>query len=272
LNYLTQINGFWAKAESSELSGIDISVYMSLLNYCNKLNWLNPFVCHWDIVCQTSKVSKNTYYSSIQRLNDLGFIVYSQGIKNTTTKPKIFILEFENNEGIIKEQRGNKEGTEKEQQGNLYKQLNLETNKHINDKITIAIPSNDVTVKKVIEDNYEIVSANIENWVNDYKEEIDAIGSHWINQFIVEKKCKRLKRMEVQMDSKTMESISKKYKREFIEEVLLEMENWKDTVKKNTNVGLTLQNWLNRKGEHVLTDEYRRSKDKTFIKTSDLFG
>lgn len=229
-------------------------------------------MCHWDIVCQTSKVSKNTYYSSIQRLNDLGFIVYSQGIKNTTTKPKIFILEFENNEGIIKEQRGNKEGTEKEQQGNLYKQLNLETNKHINDKITIAIPSNDVTVKKVIEDNYEIVSANIENWVNDYKEEIDAIGSHWINQFIVEKKCKRLKRMEVQMDSKTMESISKKYKREFIEEVLLEMENWKDTVKKNTNVGLTLQNWLNRKGEHVLTDEYRRSKDKTFIKTSDLFG
>lgn len=109
-------------------------------------------MCHWDIVCQTSKVSKNTYYSSIQRLNDLGFIVYTQGVKNTPTKPKIFILQFENKEGIIKEQKGNKEGIDEEQQGNLYKLLNIET---IN----------------LINDNALLVNENIKNWISDYKKQ-----------------------------------------------------------------------------------------------------
>ena len=129
MNYIEQINGFWNKSEESDLTGLDIAVYMSLLKYCNRLNWLNPFVCHWDIVCQTSKVSKNAYYKSLERLTDLGFIKSEKGIKNTTQKPKIFILELKNNEGIIREQKGNRKGTEREQQGNIYKHLN---NKQIN--------------------------------------------------------------------------------------------------------------------------------------------
>lgn len=124
MNYIEQINGFWNKSEESDLTGLDIAVYMSLLKYCNRLNWLNPFVCHWDIVCQTSKVSKNAYYKSLERLTDLGFIKSEKGIKNTTQKPKIFILDLTNNEGIIREQKGNNEGIEEEQQGNLYKHLN----------------------------------------------------------------------------------------------------------------------------------------------------
>ena len=132
MNYINLINNFWNKAENSDLTGLDISVYMALLKYCNRLSWLNPFVCHWDIVCQTSKVSKNAYYKSIERLHFLGFIEYTQGKKNTNIKPKIFILELENKEGIIKEQQGNKEGIEKEQQGNLYKLLNIETIKLLN--------------------------------------------------------------------------------------------------------------------------------------------
>lgn len=129
MNYIEQINGFWNKSEESDLTGLDIAVYMSLLKYCNRLNWLNPFVCHWDIVCQTSKVSKNAYYKSLERLTDLGFIKSEKGIKNTTQKPKIFIIDLTNNKGIIREQKGNNEGIEEEQQGNLYKQLN---NKQIN--------------------------------------------------------------------------------------------------------------------------------------------
>ena len=124
MNYIEQINGFWNKSEESDLTGLDIAVYMSLLKYCNRLNWLNPFVCHWDIVCQTSKVSKNAYYKSLERLTDLGFIKSEKGIKNTTQKPKIFILDLTNNKGIIREQKGNNEGIEEEQQGNLYKHLN----------------------------------------------------------------------------------------------------------------------------------------------------
>lgn len=132
MNYIEQINNFWAKSEDLDMSGLDISVYMALLKYCNRLNWLNPFVCHWDIVCQTSKVSKNAYYKSIERLNDLGFIKYDKGVKNSTIKPKIFILELKNKQGIIREQTSNKEGINEEQIGNLIKRTNNLTFKQVN--------------------------------------------------------------------------------------------------------------------------------------------
>jgi len=145
MNYIEQINGFWNKSEDSDLTGLDIAVYMSLLKYCNRLNWLNPFVCHWDIVCQTSKVSKNAYYKSIERLTEFGFINSEKGVKNTNQKPKIFILELKNNEGTIREQKGNNEGTEEEQKGNIYKHLN---NKQINNILSFfdKLPEEEIDI------------------------------------------------------------------------------------------------------------------------------
>lgn len=156
MNYIEQINGFWNKSENSDLTGLDIAVYMSLLKYCNRLNWLNPFVCHWDIVCQTSKVSKNAYYKSLERLTQLGFIKSEKGIKNTTSKPKVFILDLTNNKGTIKEQRGNNEGTAREQQGNLYKHL---TDKQINSILSFfnELKNTDIDkyIKKLVLDDEE---------------------------------------------------------------------------------------------------------------------
>lgn len=142
MNYIQLINSFWAKAESDNLKGNDISVYFALLKYCNKLNWLNPFVCHWDILCQYAKVSKNSYYNSIETLSSKGYIKYQKGKKNQL-KPKVFILEFENREGTIKEQ--NEEQNE-EQKGNLYKLLNTKTIKLINN-------------------NASLVNYNLEKWI-----------------------------------------------------------------------------------------------------------
>lgn len=133
MNYIQQINGFWAKAESDDLTGNDIAVYMALLKYCNSLNWLTPFVCHWEIVCQYSKVSKNTYYKSLNRLDGLGYIKYTEGKKNVL-KPKIVILKFENRKGIVKEQH---EEQNEEQKGNLYKLVNDKTYKLINNNIDL---------------------------------------------------------------------------------------------------------------------------------------
>jgi hypothetical protein len=131
MNYIEQINGFWSKAASDNLTGSDISVYFSLLHYCNKLSWINPFICHWDIVCQYSKVSKNTFYKSMDNLTKMGYIKFEMGEKNKK-KPKVFILKFENRKGTAvgteKEQKGNSKGTavgtEKEQKGNIYKHIN----------------------------------------------------------------------------------------------------------------------------------------------------
>ena len=33
MNYIEQINGFWSKSEESDLTGLDIAVYMSLLKH-----------------------------------------------------------------------------------------------------------------------------------------------------------------------------------------------------------------------------------------------
>lgn len=160
MNYLNQINGFWAKSESDELSAIDISVYFSLLKYCNSLNWLNPYVCHWHIVCQYSKCSKNAFYKSIHRLHDKEYIIYRKG-NRSNLQPKITVLQFENTKGIVREQIGNNGGITEEYGGNLYKLLNKETIKLLNL-------------------NIELVNNNIENWI---KKEISITEDNSYTEF-----------------------------------------------------------------------------------------
>lgn len=147
MNYLNQINGFWATAENDDLTAIDISVYFAILKYCNGLNWLNPFVCHWHIVCQYSKCSKNSFYNSVYRLHDKKYISYRKGERNKL-QPKITVLEFKNNKGTIREQLGNSKGTGEEHEGNLYKLLNIKT-------------------IKLLEENYILVNSNLKEWIGE---------------------------------------------------------------------------------------------------------
>ena len=134
MNYISQINGFWKIAEDKQFSSSEIAIYFSLLNYCNNLNWLNPFVCHFEYVCQTASISKNTFYACMEKLHNEKLIEYTKGVKNSK-KPKVFILNLENK---TKNKTGIKLRTEEEQneeqKGNLYKLLNNETIKPINNK------------------------------------------------------------------------------------------------------------------------------------------
>lgn len=131
MNYISQINGFWKIAEDKQFSSSEIATYFALLNYCNNLNWLNPFVCHFEYVCQTASISKNTFYTCMEKLHNEKLIEYTKGIKNSK-KPKVFILNIENK---TKNKTGTKLRTEEEQneeqKGNLYKQVN---NKPLNNK------------------------------------------------------------------------------------------------------------------------------------------
>lgn len=140
MNYIEQINGFWEKSENDNLSGSDIAVYFYLLHYANRLSWKETFICHWDIVCQHAKVSKNTYYKSMQTLHDLGYIRFEIGQKNVL-KPKVSILKFKNNfENNIENRKGIEREQHEEQKGNLDKPINLETNKHLNPKTNSSVP------------------------------------------------------------------------------------------------------------------------------------
>lgn len=137
MNYIHQINGFWNSPHSNELTGNDIAVYMAILNYSNSLGWMNPFICHWEIIVQYARVSKNTFYNSINKLNELDFIDYTKGQKNKLSA-KIFILNIENKTGINMEQNGNNTGIKEEQNGNINKLLNYKTIKLINNNVDLV--------------------------------------------------------------------------------------------------------------------------------------
>lgn len=138
MNYIELINNFWLVSESEDLSPHDQSTYFAILKYCNSLTWLNPFVCHWEILIQYSKTSKNSFYKSCETLDRIGLIKWEKGQRNSTKKPKIFVLVFKNKEGTNREQRRNKEGTTEEHGGNLYKQVNKETIKLINNNAALV--------------------------------------------------------------------------------------------------------------------------------------
>ena len=133
MNYIDLINSFWAVSEEKDFTPNDISTYFAVLKYCNSLQWHNPFVCHWEILIQYSKTSKNSFYKSLDNLSNAGLIRFERGQRNSAKKPKVFVLEMKNKKGTIKEQSGNNGGTTGEQSGNLYKLLNNETIKLIED-------------------------------------------------------------------------------------------------------------------------------------------
>lgn len=156
IKYLDQINNFWALTEEiNDLSPIDISVYFALLKYNNSLNWINPFYCDWSIITQYSRVSKNSYYSSLQKLQNYKLITYEKGIRNVL-KAKISILILKNRKGTIKEQHEEQKVEQNEEQkGNLYRILDLKT-------------------IRLIELNTKVFNENIFLWFEKYNKSLKA--------------------------------------------------------------------------------------------------
>jgi hypothetical protein len=248
-----------------------ISLYMFFLNENNKRGWVEWFKCPFQSAMDGAAIgSKGTYYKTLKDLQDWKLIKYKEG-KNLLQPPLISLIQLSKS-GHLSEQLTEQVSEPLSEQ--LDEQLSGNIDKQETNNFKINIPPSAIHIKKIIEDDLDIVSINLEKWVTDYKEEIDAIGTHWINQFIVEK-CKRLKKLEYQMDYDSMCRIEKKYKKEFIEQELLAMQNWKELIKKNTDVGLTLQNWLNRKGEVALNpDKVLTNAEKQALAgyTDKLFG
>ena len=160
MNYIELINNFWIVSEREDLSPHDQSTYFALLKYCNSLSWLNPFVCHWEILIQYSKTSKNSFYKSCDKLDEIGLIKWEKGQRNSNNKPKIFVLDFKNKQGTNREQTRNNEGTTREHGGNLNKLLNLETIKLINSNATLV---NDHLKKWIDQEKGSTPTANKNN-------------------------------------------------------------------------------------------------------------
>ena len=169
MNYIELINNFWDFAEENDIKSNEISVYFALLKYNNSLNWIPSFRCDYAVICQYASVSKNTFYSSVNKLSEFGLIKYEKGKRNVL-KPKISILKIKNRKGIIKEQSEEQhEEQNEEQKGNLYKLLNNKTIKLLNI-------------------NYKSVNKNLESWILNSKNEIKILNEIKIRDNVFLKK------------------------------------------------------------------------------------
>jgi len=97
IKYIEQINGFWYFYDKNKekLSISDITLYFVLLRYCNKLNWLNPFTINPFLISEINPLSNNTYYKSLELLNNLGLIRWIKG-KHNVSNMQITIIKFDN--------------------------------------------------------------------------------------------------------------------------------------------------------------------------------
>lgn len=150
INYIEHINSFWEYIQDKDIRAIDITVYFALLDYNNTWMWKEYFSCDWSIILEMAKVSKNAYYSSLERLELLKLITYEKGVRNVN-KPKISIRILKNRTGTAKRtEREQNEEQNSEQKRNLYKTLNIETIKLLNN-------------------NIELVNSNLGKWIEQEK-------------------------------------------------------------------------------------------------------
>ena len=97
MNYITLINDFWRFYDENrdKLTVSDILLYKVILRYCNKTGWINPFSVNPFLMSEINPLSTNTYYKSLNSLNDLGLIIYNKG-KHNVNNAKITILKIKN--------------------------------------------------------------------------------------------------------------------------------------------------------------------------------
>lgn len=129
MNYIELINDFWTFCEEKDVSATEKVTYLAILNYCNKLNWKNPFFADWSVLIQYSGISKNSHYSALDSLHKMKLIEYKRGEKNKL-KAQIFIPKIKTK---TKNNFENNFETKTETKiANLDKQENNKTNKLIN--------------------------------------------------------------------------------------------------------------------------------------------
>jgi hypothetical protein len=161
MNYIELINDFWAYCEENHVSANEKVTYFAILNYCNKLNWKNPFMADWSVLVQYSGISKNTHYSCIEMLHERKLIDYKKGVKNKL-KAEIFILKIKNKtKNNIENNFENKTKTKIE---NLDKHLNLETNKLKNNYLANADRDLSFIAKFIRENKPDFLEPYIDCW------------------------------------------------------------------------------------------------------------
>jgi hypothetical protein len=127
MDYIKQINAFWAKCEMDmDLKPSSSIVYLALLQINNRCGWKDRFRVSFGQVLSMTGITKNTYYSALKELVDGGYLLYEKG-PNQYQSAFFQINMLYQNLVLHEESTGNALGTAKgmhrESTGNIPKPL-----------------------------------------------------------------------------------------------------------------------------------------------------
>lgn len=215
MNYITLINEFWRfyDANRDKISVSDIVMYKVLLRYCNRVGWIENFFIDPFLMAEINPLSSNTYYKSLDNLQELNLIKYKKG-KRSISKAQITVLNF-------KDSVNNRvENSIKYSVKNSVEDSVEDSVKNINKTV---IQLNSYTIKQLKEEDFDFLlnSQEFKNYLKENKIEIkkqsgvdfdfsfykDEFKEIWINEFIPLKKRKKASTSPSQL-KKQLEKIS----------------------------------------------------------------
>lgn len=94
VNYIAQLNAFWAKQEEDSIPPLAKTLYLTLMHLWNTNFWREEFPMYYEHILHLTGITNNqTYYKYLSILESAGYITWTKGKNNyTASKVKIHLL------------------------------------------------------------------------------------------------------------------------------------------------------------------------------------
>lgn len=83
MNYLKLINRYWQEVDIKGWTPAETDIYFRLLDFCNKLNWRNPFALPNPRAVAMMALTENTLDAGRKRLMSKGLIMFKKGSRRS---------------------------------------------------------------------------------------------------------------------------------------------------------------------------------------------
>lgn len=232
VNYILQHkNAFIKISQDKDITAIDISIYNALFLIWNNCSFADEISINRNDVMNLAKVgNKNTYTSSLKRLNEKGFITYKPS-NNPLIGSKVSITIFGKGGGKSSDiSSGKSDGTS---DGTLYKQYNTITEKQINiildyfDSLPSDVLQDKINELKPFEETYKIDFGVFWDLYDKKKGNKDKVKIKWDNLSL------STQEKIIETLPKFKNSISDKQYQPY-PEVYLNNKRWEDELEENT--------------------------------------
>src|SRR5690625_4018750 len=82
MNYIQEINAFYARVETKPLSGSAVCLWQTLMHVNNRAHWVDEFTVAASVLCGKSGLASSTFKRARTELKEKGYIqVTSRGTK-----------------------------------------------------------------------------------------------------------------------------------------------------------------------------------------------